>query len=69
MGTVWQDFKIFTEDDITRITSNYSTLIGRGGFGEVYRGILDDDYDVVAVKRYIREGLRKEFMEEVSIHN
>ncbi|WVZ51216.1 hypothetical protein U9M48_002378 [Paspalum notatum var. saurae] len=56
--------KSFTEDEIKRITSNYSTPIGKGGFGEVYRG-LDDDYGLVAVKRYIREDLRKEFMEEL----
>jgi len=61
--------KIFTEDEIKNITSNYSTLIGRGGFGEVYRGVLDADYDLVAVKRYICQDLREEFMEEVSIHS
>ncbi|KAJ1275859.1 hypothetical protein BS78_05G168000 [Paspalum vaginatum] len=60
--------KSFTEDEIKRITSNYSTPIGKGGFGEVYRG-LDDDYGVVAVKKYICEELRKEFMEEVRIHS
>uniref|UniRef100_K3ZNE0 Protein kinase domain-containing protein n=1 Tax=Setaria italica TaxID=4555 RepID=K3ZNE0_SETIT len=63
------NIKIFTEDEIKDITSNYSTLIGRGGFGEVYRGVLDADYDLVAVKRYIRLDLREEFMEEVSIHS
>jgi serine/threonine protein kinase len=61
--------KIFTEDEIKDITNNYSTLIGKGGFGEVYRGVLDADYDLVAVKRYIRLDLREEFMEEVSIHS
>ncbi|CAL4992592.1 unnamed protein product [Urochloa decumbens] len=64
-----QNIKVFTEDDIRRITSNFSIPIGQGGFGEVYRGILDDDYDLVAVKRYISKDLRKEFMEEVSIHS
>ncbi|EES09952.1 probable serine/threonine-protein kinase PBL6 [Sorghum bicolor] len=59
----------FTEDEIEAITNNYGTLIGMGGFGEVYKGVLDDHYYVVAVKRYIRENLRKEFMEEVSIHS
>ncbi|CAO2149247.1 unnamed protein product [Urochloa humidicola] len=51
------------------MTSNFSILIGKGGFGEVYRGTLDDDYDLVAVKRYISKDLRKEFMHEVSIHS
>jgi len=61
--------KIFTEDEIKRMTRNYSTAIGKGGFGEVYRGLLDDSHDLVAVKRYIRGDLRKEFMEEVPIHS
>ncbi|KAL6654079.1 hypothetical protein ACP70R_007544 [Stipagrostis hirtigluma subsp. patula] len=69
MGVERQNIKIFTEDDIIRITRNYSTPIGKGGFGEVYKGILDDDYHLVAVKRYISEDLREEFMEEVSIHS
>jgi len=51
--------KIFTEHEIKRMTRNYSTAIGKGGFGEVYRGLLDDSHDLVAVKRYIRGDLRK----------
>ncbi|KAL6654078.1 hypothetical protein ACP70R_007543 [Stipagrostis hirtigluma subsp. patula] len=69
MGVTRQNIKIFTEDEIENITTNYSTPIGRGGFGEVYRGVLDGDFDLVAVKRYIRADLREEFMEEVSIHS
>jgi len=64
-----ENIKVFTEDEIKRITCNFSIPIGQGGFGEVYKGILDDDYDLVAVKRYISKDLRKEFMEEVSIHS
>jgi len=62
------NIRTFTEDEIKTITSNYSTLIGKGGFGEVYKGILGDDYELVAVKRYIRKELSEEFMEEVGIH-
>ncbi|CAL4992597.1 unnamed protein product [Urochloa decumbens] len=70
MGDTWQNFRSFTEVEIERITNKYGTPIGKGGFGEVYKGILDDDdHDLVAVKRYIRENLRKEFMEELSIHS
>ncbi|CAO2146996.1 unnamed protein product [Urochloa humidicola] len=69
MGDPLQNFRNFTEVEIERITNNYRTPIGKGGFGEVYKGILDDDYDPVAVKIYIRENLRKEFMDEVSIHS
>ncbi|KAF8650762.1 hypothetical protein HU200_063666 [Digitaria exilis] len=69
MGAMSPNAKIFTEDEIRTITGNYSTPIGRGGFGEVYRGVLDADYDLVAVKRYIRQDLREEFIEEVNIHS
>lgn len=69
MGSMSQKIKIFTEDEIASITSNYSTLIGKGGFGEVYKGVLDADSDLVAVKRYIRQDLRDEFMDEVNIHS
>ncbi|CAL4984079.1 unnamed protein product [Urochloa decumbens] len=62
-------FLVVREDEMRSITSNYSTLIGKGGFGEVYSGILAADYDLVAVKRYIRDDLRKEFMKEVRIHS
>lgn len=61
--------KIFTEDEIACITTKYSTPVGKGGFGEVYRGVFGDNNDLVAVKRYIRADLRKEFMEEVDIHS
>ncbi|BAF28450.1 Os11g0555600 [Oryza sativa Japonica Group] len=64
----YSNIRSFTEHDIEKITSNYSTLIGKGGFGEVFRGVLDDEDDVVAVKRYIRGDLREEFMEEIRIH-
>ncbi|CAL4987458.1 unnamed protein product [Urochloa decumbens] len=57
------------KDDIQRITRNYSIPLGKGGFGEVYKGFLDEDHDLVAVKRYIRGNLREEFLEEVSIHS
>jgi len=30
----------FTEDEIKRITKNYSSLIGEGGFGQVTKAIL-----------------------------
>lgn len=63
------NIKTFTEVEIERITRNFSTPIGKGGFGEVYRGILDDDNEPVAVKKYINEDLRQVFMEEVRIHS
>uniref|UniRef100_A0A0E0JYG0 non-specific serine/threonine protein kinase n=1 Tax=Oryza punctata TaxID=4537 RepID=A0A0E0JYG0_ORYPU len=62
------NIKNFTEQDIERITSNYSTPIGKGGFREVYKGVIYDDNAAVAVKRYIKQDLREQFMAEVSIY-
>ncbi|KAF8016425.1 hypothetical protein BT93_H1822 [Corymbia citriodora subsp. variegata] len=44
--------KIFTGKEITKATSNFSreNLLGAGGFGEVFKGTLDDG-TVIAVKR------------------
>ncbi|KAJ7950264.1 Protein kinase family protein [Quillaja saponaria] len=44
--------KIFTGKDITRATNNFSkdNLLGAGGFGEVFKAILDDG-TITAVKR------------------
>uniref|UniRef100_K3ZBV4 Protein kinase domain-containing protein n=1 Tax=Setaria italica TaxID=4555 RepID=K3ZBV4_SETIT len=57
----------FTEDEIKRITNSYSTLIGEGGFGQVYKGALDDG-TTVAVKRYMRQNLTEGFVKEVIVH-
>ncbi|KAM4090898.1 hypothetical protein ACJW30_09G097800 [Castanea mollissima] len=44
--------RIFTGKEITRATNNFSKhkLLGSGGFGEVFKGILDDG-TIIAVKR------------------
>jgi hypothetical protein len=52
--------KEFTEDEIEWITNNYSTPIGKGGFGEVYKGYLYGG-DPVAVKKYICQNSKEEF--------
>jgi hypothetical protein len=36
------NIKEFTEDEIKSITKNHSTPIGKGDFGHVYQGVLDD---------------------------
>lgn len=64
------DLDMFTEVEIKRITDNYSTTIGKGAFGEVYHGVLDDG-SPVAVKslmNYISPSLREKFAKEVNIH-
>ncbi|XP_051219516.1 uncharacterized protein [Lolium perenne] len=62
------NIKYFSEDTIKRITSNYSTKLGNGGFGEVYKGILEDNQSV-AVKKYIHSDSLQEFAKEVIIHS
>ncbi|KAM0928662.1 hypothetical protein ACQ4PT_002619 [Festuca glaucescens] len=36
------DIKSFTEHEIRRITKNYSTRVGKGAFGEVFQGFLQN---------------------------
>ncbi|KAM6550852.1 hypothetical protein CsatB_000660 [Cannabis sativa] len=60
-------FKRFTYLELKRATKNFKEEIGKGGFGSVYKGVLDDGR-VVAVKRL--EGILQgdaEFWAEVSI--
>ena len=42
--------RLFTFGEIMTATENFSTEIGRGGFGTVYKGILQDGGKVIAVK-------------------
>lgn len=60
-------FKRFTYRELKRATRNFKEEIGKGGFGSVYKGVLDDGR-VVAVKRL--EGILQgnaEFWAEVSV--
>ncbi|KAI3766877.1 hypothetical protein L2E82_16954 [Cichorium intybus] len=64
------DKTAFTHADILKATGNFSneSIIGRGGFGTVHRGVLPDGR-VVAVKKKLREGIEgeKEFKAEMEV--
>ncbi|KAK1320545.1 Wall-associated receptor kinase 5 [Acorus calamus] len=51
-GSSAETARIFTSDELKRATDNYneSRILGRGGYGTVYRGVLRDER-VVAIKK------------------
>ncbi|XP_037483236.1 wall-associated receptor kinase 3-like [Triticum dicoccoides] len=62
--------KIFRKEDLDKITKNYSTIIGKGAFGEVYKGTTCE-YIQVAVKRSIaiNKDRQKDFANEIQIQS
>ncbi|CAM0943277.1 unnamed protein product [Alopecurus aequalis] len=61
------NIKCFTEGEIGRITSNYRAILGKGAFGEVYKGVLDDG-STVAVKKFMRQ-VEADFAKELKVHS
>ena len=65
-----QRIKFYTASELEKATKKFdqSNIIGRGGFGIVYRGTLIDSR-IVAIKKYYKmaEGSRKDFISEVGI--
>ncbi|KAI7733176.1 hypothetical protein M8C21_012720 [Ambrosia artemisiifolia] len=64
------DKTAFTHADVLKATGNFANdrIIGRGGFGTVYRGLLPDGRDV-AIKKKLREGIEgeREFRAEMEV--
>ncbi|KAE9587180.1 putative protein kinase RLK-Pelle-SD-2b family [Lupinus albus] len=58
----------FDYEELEEATDNFKTLIGSGGFGSVYRGVLSDN-TVVAVKKIINLGIqgKKDFCTEIGV--
>lgn len=63
----------FRYKDLTKATNNFSpaALLGSGGFGTVYKGILPKGKNMVAVKRMNKGSKRgkEEFISEISVIN
>lgn len=58
----------FDYEELEEATDNFKTLIGSGGFGSVYKGILSDS-SVVAVKKIVNIGIqgKKDFCTEIAV--
>ncbi|KAF8646535.1 hypothetical protein HU200_065754 [Digitaria exilis] len=65
-----ESIKIFTKDELNKITKNNSEVLGQGGFGKVYKGTLEDS-SMVAVKSSIEvnEERKEDFTNEVTIQS
>jgi serine/threonine protein kinase len=59
--------RYFTQGDIEKMTNNYRTILGRGAFGEVYEGVLEDE-SMAAVKRLIGH-VEEKFANELTVHH
>ncbi|RLN17160.1 wall-associated receptor kinase 2-like [Panicum miliaceum] len=65
-----ENIKIFTKEELNQITKNYSHILGKGGFGKVYKGTLEDN-TMIAVKASIKvnEARKEDFTNEVIIQS
>jgi hypothetical protein len=67
--------EIFTKEKLDHMTNNYSCIIGRGAFGQVYKGTTGTGTGTgeacIAVKRSIaiNEERQKDFANEITIQS
>ena len=64
-----QRVRIFKEEELIKATNNYGHLLGQGGFGSVYKGVLADDTHI-AVKKprgLDKTDLNQQFQHEICI--
>ncbi|XAR62869.1 Non-specific serine/threonine protein kinase [Bertholletia excelsa] len=66
----FQSSKIFSEEELKKATSNFddSNIIGQGGQGTVYKGVLFDGTEVAIKKsKMVDRSQTKQFVNEVSV--
>ncbi|XP_027339524.1 G-type lectin S-receptor-like serine/threonine-protein kinase At5g35370 [Abrus precatorius] len=58
----------FDFEELEEATENFKTLIGSGGFGAVYKGVLHDK-SIVAVKKIVNIGIqgKRDFCTEIAV--
>ncbi|XP_057801232.1 wall-associated receptor kinase 5-like [Salvia miltiorrhiza] len=66
-----KSMRIFSAEELENATNNYAEdrILGKGGFGIVYKGLLHDPQQVVAIKksRVMDESQMEQFINEVII--